>query len=491
MKNLPKARIPIATYRLQFTPDFRFKDATKIISYLHELGITDIYSSPYLKAKEGSTHGYNVVDYNELNSELGSLKEYNEMIDEIAKYNMGQILDIVPNHMCVTSKENQWWMDVLENGPSAHYAKFFDINWQPAKKELEQKVLLPILGEQYGKVLENQELKLCFKDGTFFISYYEHVLPIQPKTYLLILNHEIENLKSLLDEDDPILIELLSIITALHYLPDYTEKDQVKIKERYREKEIVKQRLGRLYDSSQQIKAFIDKNVMIFNGEKGNIHNFDLLDNLLRQQVYRLSFWCVAIEEINYRRFFDINELAAVRVEDPDVYNDTHKLIFKLIREGKVTGLRVDHPDGLYDPSAYLYNLQRDAFIQLCLSEETSPDNQTHETLGKKFDNEYVKNPSYIPFYILGEKILSGEEKQPQEWPIYSLTGYRFLNTINNIFVETKNSDVFKSIYHEFIKKELRFDCLVYKSKKLIIEDSLSSEINMLAYHLNRLSEYD
>ena len=221
----PEPRIPVSTYRLQLNHKFRFSDAKRIIFYLNSLGISDIYTSPYFKAKEGSLHGYDIVDHNTLNPEIGTEEDYHEMIQELWKYGMGQILDIVPNHMCITSKENTWWMDVLENGPSSPYAKFFDIDWEPVKTELKNKILIPILSAQYGIILERQELQLAFENGAFFIYYYQHKLPIIPKTYIDVLQYRIDELKNQLSAENPCFLELLSIITALNNLPAYMEKD--------------------------------------------------------------------------------------------------------------------------------------------------------------------------------------------------------------------------------------------------------------------------
>ncbi|CAG0998541.1 partial (1-_4)-alpha-D-glucan 1-alpha-D-glucosylmutase, partial [Anaerolineae bacterium] len=284
-------RVPVSTYRLQFNRHFRFTDAKAIIHYLNNLGISDIYASPYFKAREGSLHGYDIVDHNTLNPEIGTEEEYHGMIQELWKCGMGQILDIVPNHMCITSNENTWWMDVLENGSGSIYADFFDIDWEPVKIELKDKVLIPILGDQYGIVLERQELQLAFENGDFFLYYYQHKFPIRPKTYIDILQYRIDELKNLLTPENPHLNELLSIITALNHLPSYTEKDPEKIAERYREKEIIKKRLWNHYSGNLEIKTFIDENVRTLNGVKDKPESFDFLDNLLNQQIYRLSQW--------------------------------------------------------------------------------------------------------------------------------------------------------------------------------------------------------
>jgi len=512
VEGIPNVRIPVSTYRLQFSSQFRFSDARDIICYLYGLGISDIYASPYLKAKEGSLHGYDIVDPNELNPEIGTEEEYDELIKELQKYGMGQILDIVPNHMCIESSANKWWMNVLENGPSSVYANFFDIDWEPIKKELKDKILLPILGDQYGKVLEGLELKLNFEGGAFFLHYYEHKFPIRPKTYIQILEHRIDGLKESLHSENPHFIELLSIITALKHLPYYAERDTEKITERYREKEIIKKRLWNLYNESMEIKEFIDDNVKIFNGVKGDPGSFDLLDKLLREQAYRLSYWRVATEEINYRRFFDINELAAIRMEDPVVFNETHKLIFRLIKEGSVTGLRVDHPDGLYNPPEYFHRLQQNCFLHIrlgyleLLRDNISPDTYEEvreETLLsahpsdakaeilKQYDEVLSSNPYFKPFYIVGEKILTLDEKMPEDWLIFSTTGYVFLNALNGIFIETGNAKAFDEIYFRFIRSKINFQDIVYEKKKLIMQVAMASEINTIGHHLSRISEKD
>ncbi|MCC6545149.1 MAG: malto-oligosyltrehalose synthase [Nitrospirae bacterium] len=479
--------MPVSTYRLQFNSRFRFSDARAIISYLHNLGIGDIYASPYFKAKEGSLHGYDIVDHNTLNPEIGTEGEYGKMIQVLRRYGMGQLLDIVPNHMCVASRENVWWMDVLENGPSSIYADFFDIDWEPVKKELKDKILIPILGDQYGIVLENQELQITFDRGTFFITYYDHRFPIIPKTYTDILQHRIDDLERLLSPEDPHLQELLSIITALNYLPPYTETNREKIEERYREKEIIKKRLWNLYNASPEIRSFIDDNVKFFNGTKGNPRSFDLLDNLLSRQTYRLSFWRVATEEINYRRFFDINELGAIRVESPGIFEETHRLLFSLIREGKVTGLRVDHPDGLYNPVEYFHLLQLNCFLHLHAGPDVSPDNE--KEIIKRYEEILSRDGQYKPFYIVGEKILIRGERMPDDWPIFSTTGYVFLNTLNGIFVDITNAKAFDEIYERFTNMRLNLQEIIYEKKKLIMKVAMSSEVNMLGHYLDRISE--
>ncbi|HEY3308531.1 MAG TPA: malto-oligosyltrehalose synthase [Desulfuromonadaceae bacterium] len=492
---LPIARIPTASYRLQFNRQFPFSFAKEIIGYLHDLGISDLYASSYLAAKEGSQHGYDIVNHSILNKEIGDEQTYQALIDELQRFGMGQILDFVPNHMCIESNENLWWMDVLENGPGSSYARFFDIDWRPVKKELNNQVLLPLLADQYGKVLEKGDLRLVFAQGAFWITVNDLQIPIEPKTYLHILGHGLESLLQELPEEDPSLLELLSIITTLQHLPPAIEQDLEKKAERYREKELVKKHLRQLCDQSPEITGYIDKNVNIFNGSKGDPRSFDLLDGLLQEQSYRLSYWQVATEEINYRRFFDINGLAAIRMEDPLVFKETHGLLFRLIQEGKVTGIRLDHVDGLYDPFSYLHDLQKGCFIRQILP-VTPPDQREHEAEEieyclQQYQEQLKRKPGYKPFYVACEKILMKGEQLPEEWPVFGTTGYDFLNYLNGIFVDTENAKSFARIYDRFVGKAVDLTEVVYEKKKLVLQVALSGELNMLADQLNTISEQD
>jgi (1->4)-alpha-D-glucan 1-alpha-D-glucosylmutase len=493
-----EARIPVATYRLQFNSDFRFTDARQIVPYLHELGISDLYASPYFRARKGSRHGYDIVDPNALNPEVGSEQEYDGLVAELHRCGMGQVLDIVPNHMCIESSDNLWWMDLLENGPSSLHADFFDVDWEPVKIELKDKVLCPILGDQYGAVLENGELALAFEEGAFFLYYYDHRLPIMPKSYSAILTHRQEELEQALGAENFCYQELLSIDTALKNLPHHTESDPERIVERYREKEVVKRRLWSLCNECPEIGRFIDRNTAIFNGERGVPASFDLLDELLRRQVYRLSHWRVATEEINYRRFFDINDLAAIRMENPQVFAETHRLIFRLVREGKVTGLRVDHLDGLYDPADYLGQLQWGCYLQRGLAAlERSAGRRLAEDEEREqearllcdYAERLAREPGFRPFYLVGEKILMKGEKLPEEWPVFNTTGYEFANQVNGIFVETGNAKAFDALYARFVRSRINFPEIVYEKKKLVMQAAMSGEINTLGDRLNALSE--
>lgn len=491
-------RVPGSTYRLQLHKDFGFVQAKEILGYLRELGVSDVYLSSYLKARRGSLHGYDIVDFNRINDEIGSDEDYEDLVKEQRWLGMGQLFDLVPNHMCIVSADNAWWMDVLENGPSSIYAHFFDINWEPVKPELKNRVLVPILGDQYGKVLEEQELQLGFERGAFFINYWDNRFPIMPDTYNEILSLNLDDLKELLSSEHPSYTELLSIITGFTHLPGYTERDPEKTIERNREKEILKKRIAHLYDSDKEIARFINGNLTAINGKKGRPASFDLLDSLLGMQAYRLSYWRVAGEEINYRRFFDINELAAIRMEDDTVFEATHKLVFELIRRGNITGLRIDHPDGLYDPSCYFRCLQEGCFVQEKLRERGAFNGKgtagAEQTLKEKIKNEFTSLSSagdFRPFYVVGEKILMKNEPMPEEWPIFSTTGYTFMNLLNGIFVDMSNAASFDRIYRWFTKAKSvpAFGRIAYEKKKLIMKRAMSSEVNTLGHYLNRISE--
>lgn len=490
---VPVARRPLATYRLQFTPAFTFADAARLVPYLHALGVGDCYASPYFKAYPGSPHGYDVIDHNALNPELGGEAAYDTFIQELQRYDMGQLLDIVPNHMGIAKSKNAWWADVLENGPSSLYASCFDIDWTPVKDELANKVLLPILGDQYGRVLENQELALSYEDGAFFLSYYDHRLPIAPRPAAAILLHRLGDLERTLGAEHAELLEFRSIITALGHLPLRTETDRGKVIERNREKEIIKKRLATLTSVNLTIRTFVEENVRFFNGVKGDPRSFDLLDTLLADQAYRLAYWRVAAEEINYRRFFDINELAAIRTEDPAVFAATHQLVLRLIAEKKVTGLRIDHVDGLYDPVGYVRRLQQAAVLALqCGTYPGVPSPLSRaEQLASQFQIEATPLADEPPCYVVVEKILSEGETLPEHWPIHGSTGYDFLAVLNGLFVDQDNERALTDLYTRFTGTRQDFPDLAYESKQLIMQVSLSGEINVLGHHLNRLSERD
>jgi len=333
------AGIPRATYRVQLNKAFTFKDATAIIPYLATLGISHVYCSPYFKARSGSLHGYDVVDHNQLNPEIGSREDLENFVNALRAHHMGHILDIVPNHVGIMGADNAWWMDVLENGQASKYADYFDIEWSPANPALQGKVLVPVLGDPYGVVLERGELELRFEreSGSFAVFYHEHRMPIDPKTYPRI----IDRVPSSGCSD-----ELLSLSRGLMALVDRHEPTDEQIAERDEAKEHLKRRLVAVCNNEPPVCEAIETVVRSFAGTPGDSGSFDALHELLEAQAYRLASWRVAPDEINYRRFFDVNDLAGLRVENLTVFENTHRLLFELIGEGKIDGLRIDHPDG-------------------------------------------------------------------------------------------------------------------------------------------------
>ena len=454
-------RIPRSTYRIQFNRGFTFAQAAGIVPYLRRLGIGDLYASPYLQARPGSMHGYDITDHASLNVEIGTEADHTRLAGLLREHGMGHLLDIVPNHMGVGGHTNPWWWEVLEDGPDSKFAKYFDVDWQPRKPDLEGKVLLPVLGDQYGRVLERGELKLVYVDGRFRIDYFENRFPAAPASTAAVLREALGGLDGVLDEWNADRMELESIATALERLPNRRRTDTQSVAERRREKAVTQNRLSGLYALSPAVALALDQAVLAFNGTPGDASSFDRLHALLDEQPYRLAFWRVAAEEINYRRFFDVNELAGVRVEIPQVFQDTHRLILRLVREGKVTGLRIDHPDGLFDPHGYLRDLQ-------------------HEAAGVDARER---------FYVVVEKILTGHEELPREWPVAGTVGYEFLNQVNGLFVARANEAAIDEAYRRFTGLRARFRDLVYDRKRTILRFALVSELTVLTTMLDRISE--
>lgn len=473
----PASVRPSSVYRLQFNSQFTFQQAEKILPYLHDLGIDCVYASPYFKAVPGSPHGYNIMDPRTINPEIGGEEAHARFCEALKKQGLKQILDIVPNHMGIRGNQNPWWQDVLENGPASVYAHFFDIDWNPIKTEVRDKVLLPILGDYYGNVLSNQEIRLVYSGGEFGIDYFEHHFPVAPETYARILETGLEELRrQFLNEEDPALMEYLSIVTALKQLPPQSERKPEAKAVRNREKEIAKKRLSSLSEAFPLIRQFIESRVEIFNGRRGTWHSFDALDALLNSQAYRLAYWRVASEEINYRRFFDINELAAIRTEDPSVFQAVHERIFQLIGEGKVQGVRIDHPDGLYDPPEYFRRLQAGYLTALA------------EARGRS-DEITEAQASEAPLWTVAEKILERRETLPSDWPVHGTVGYEFLNGLNGLFVQAKNERLLDEIYESFTGVNIDFDQLIYEKKKFFSLIYMASEINALGHKLDIISE--
>ena len=493
------ARIPGATYRLQLSAELTFAGAEGLVPYLDALGITDLYTSSYLTAQAGSRHGYDIVDHHALNPEIGTPETHRRMAEALRARAMGHLLDVVPNHMGIARSANAWWNDVLENGPSSPHAEVFDIDWEPVERHLANKVLLPILGDQFGRVLERQELALGIDEGRFRLRYYETVLPIEPRSATQVLAHALPALAAGLFEGDADLAEYQSIITALSNLPAVTERAPERVRERLREKEVVRRRLARLVETVEPVRAALAAAVDAFNGKAGDPRSFDLLERLIDEQPYRLAHWRVAGEEINYRRFFDVNELAAIRMESSAVFQETHRLVLELVEAGLVTGLRIDHPDGLYDPRRYFLALQRERFAQVVRAELAAgggppPDRLDDDTAraARAFEGQCEPapmRPGCRPLYVIAEKILGRGERLPAQWAIHGTTGYEIMSALDGLQVDSANARAMTSAYVGFTAQRTPFADLVYQSKQLIMEVSMSSELTVLGHALSRLAQ--
>src|SRR4029450_12502402 len=450
---------------LQFNRWFTFSQAREIVPYLDALGISDVYASPYFQASPDSLHGYDIANHNRLNTAIGSREDYNAWITELQAHSMGQLLDFVPNHVGIAEPCKEWWGEGRENGPSSRYAPYFDIDWQPLKSDLRDKVLLPILGDQYGRVLERGELQVRFEEGTFYLLYGEPRLPIAPGTYRYVLEIALRNLSEHKEED--FYAELQSILTALEYLPKRTETDPKRIAERIREKEIIKRRLERRCAEAPQVQQAIEKALVQINGKPDDPRSFDSLDGLLNAQSYRLAFWRGAAEEINYPRFFDVDDLGAIRVELPKVFDAIHRLTLELVGTGAVTGLRIDHPDGLYLPREYFEKLQ-----QRC---------------AKALGIALPKDGRVI--YMLAEKILTGSETLRKDWGVHGTHGCDFANQVAQLLVDSSAETEITKTFHRFIGHSVPFGHLLYAKKLQVMKLSLANDVDVLGNMLDRLSE--
>lgn len=483
-------RVPLATYRLQMTNAFVFTQAAGVVAYLADLGVSDVYLSPILQARPGSQHGYDICDHSRVNPELGGEAGLDALAEVLRPHGMGLILDVVPNHMAVGHVANRWWADVLENGQASRHACYFDIDWDPINPDLAEKVLLPTLGEQYGQALETGKFRVAYDRGGFALSYYETTWPVAPGTYNRILASRLDFLARRIGEQHDHVLEYRSILTTIEHLPPRTSATPHRQAERYREIGILKRRLTTLVEASPDVRAAIESALELFNGKVGNTQSFDLLDGLIAAQPYRPAFWRVAMDEINYRRFFDVNDLAAIRTEVPEVYEATHEIPLRLVIDGKATGLRIDHPDGLHDPTRYFLQLQ-----ESCTLGRVKPRVEKYlpaERIAAEMSAALAglaKQGKPWPVYVVAEKILGEGESLPREWAVDGTTGYDFLNAVNGLFVEAGHAAEMERVYADFAGPQLAFEPLVNASKKMIMQVSMASEVNSLSHQLDRLAE--
>jgi (1->4)-alpha-D-glucan 1-alpha-D-glucosylmutase len=455
-----KRWIPRATYRVQLNAGFTFRDLTAIVPYLAALGISHVYCSPYFRARAGSAHGYDVVDHNSLNPEIGSREDFDRLVAELRAHGMGHILDIVPNHVGVMGSDNAWWMDVLENGQASIYADYFDIDWSPANAALADKVLVPVLADPYGVVLERGELELRFErdSGCFAIHYHEHRMPIDPRTYPRILDAALAIERN---------AQLETLRRGFGALPDRRGPTPEQIAERNRDKEANKRALAGLAAADAAVSAALDQAVIRLRGDPADPASFDALHELLESQAFRLAYWRVASDDINYRRFFDVNDLAALRVENEAVFEATHRLALELIGSGALDGLRIDHADGLYDPLGYFRRLTAR------IAEATAAAGASR------------------PVYLVAEKITASFERLPAEWPLHGETGYHFANVVNRLLVDPGSKGRMGRTYRAFIGEPRQWSDVAYECQHRVLRKSLASELNTAANLLARIANDD
>jgi (1->4)-alpha-D-glucan 1-alpha-D-glucosylmutase len=424
-------RVPRSTYRLQLNKGFTFDNAAAIAGYLKELGVSHVYCSPYLKAAPGSMHGYDVADHRKVNDELGGEAGHKRFCERLRELGMGQVLDIVPNHMAL-GPWNLYWRDVLENGPSSLYATWFDIDWNSAEVKLKNKVLIPILGDQYGKVLAAGEIKIERAAEGFGVRYFDHSLPIAPRSLPKVLR-----LAAVQLQDDT----LSFIADSLARLPAPGSNDPALLQERQRDKDVIYALLSRACGEKREVCEAVAKAIDAINAD------IDLLDDLLNQQYYRLAYWRTADQELGYRRFFDINTLIGLRMERQHVFDATHARILEWAQSGVLDGIRVDHPDGLRDPKQYFDRLRARAGDA----------------------------------WIIGEKILAPGERLRESWPIDGTSGYEFLNVCNNLLVHPDGLREFGAIYGEFTGRTQGFEGMAHDKKISVEQEALGSDVNRLA----------
>jgi (1->4)-alpha-D-glucan 1-alpha-D-glucosylmutase len=429
----------VATYRLQLRPGFGFDEAAAIVDYLADLGVSHVYCSPYLQAAPGSTHGYDVVDHSRVNDELGGPEAHARFCAAVADAGLGQVLDIVPNHMAVVA-ENAWWTDVLENGPASRWAGHFDVDWNPPERKLRNTVLVPVLGDHYGRVLDAGEIVVERTGGSFRVRYHDHVLPLAPPTYDALL----EPAASETGCD-----ELAFLAGAFASLPRATRTDPESAARRHRDKEVLKARLDELLERDPAVREGVDRQVAAVGRDA------DRLDALLERQNYRLAYWRTAGQELDYRRFFDVTSLAGLRVEDPVVFSDTHDLVLQWARDGVLDGLRIDHIDGLADPGAYLERLRAAA-----------PD-----------------------VWLLVEKIVLGGEQLPSSWPVDGTTGYEHADRILHVFVDQVGEEALTRAYGEFTGETVDWAHTAQVAKHHVLERTLAADVHRLTNILVQVCE--
>lgn len=427
----PPPAVPRATYRVQLHAGFTFDDAAAVVPYLARLGISHLYCSPYFAAVPGSTHGYDVVDPALLNPELGGEAGFLRLVAALDAHGMSQVLDVVPNHMATVVPGNRWWWDVLENGPASRYAGHFDIDWDPPERKLRATVLVPVLEDHIGRVLEAGGLRLRRAGGGVEVVYHDHRFPVSPRSLDTVLGAAAERVQS---------AELATIADSLARLPHAERTEPDAMLRRHRDKEVVRAWLARLCQEDADVAAAIDAELARIEAD------VSAFDDLLDRQNYRLAYWRVANEEVDYRRFFDIPTLVGVRVEDPRVFADSHALVAELVARGAVEGLRIDHPDGLRDPEEYL--------------------RRVHSEIR--------------PRWLVVEKILAPGERLPETWPVDGTTGYDFLNLVLGLFIDPAGESTLTQLYADVTGAEVDIAAVARDAKQEVLAGSLRPDLDRL-----------
>jgi (1->4)-alpha-D-glucan 1-alpha-D-glucosylmutase len=477
------ARIPRSTYRLQMHAKFTFADAQAIVPYLKQLGIGDAYASPIFEARPGSMHGYDVTRHDRLNPELGGEEAFEPYAAALREAGMGLLLDIVPNHMGV-GNDSVWWQDVLENGRASKYSGYFDIDWTPLKQDMQHKLLLPILGKQYGEELEDGNIQVKFEDGKARIAYYDHLMPIAPRTIPAIFPAE-------KDAEYGVPSTFRDLLQELSSLPPHETTDQ-KLGDQRREQLLdLRPRLTAALQA-KDLAPTLARAAAAINGTKGDAHSFDALHALLEIQPYRLASWKTSSEQINYRRFFDVNDLVGLRMENPEVFAATHCLIRALLGKGQITGLRIDHCDGMFNPREYLVRLQELFVASQCFgpcAQEATASGIEQEVVDAAGQQDWAR--AKLPLYCVVEKILEPGEVLPTDWPVQGTSGYDFVHFANQLFIQPRNQKRFNTLYAEILGERVRPERILLDSKRMILDTALSSEAHVLANLLSQIAGVD
>ncbi|MCO6456615.1 MAG: malto-oligosyltrehalose synthase [Pirellulaceae bacterium] len=449
------AASPISTYRLQLNPEFGFEQARDLVPYLSRLGATHVYCSPILRPRPGSTHGYDVIDPSTLNPQLGDEAQLRLLVSALQAHGMGLILDIVPNHMAACH-ENVYWSQVLTYGPSSPHARWFDIDWRLPDPESWGRVLVPVLGQPLPKVLEDGQLRIVWESGRFEVRYFEHVFPLDPATVPMVCRFGLDALSEVLAPDHPTVADIRRVLDLLATLPRRARRVRRRFNLPLDEVETWLGQLAQRIEMLPQVHDWAVRTAEQFGaGETGQRR----LKKLLDAQSYRLVYWRQAARAINYRRFFDINDLIALRQEDPEVFQETHALVGRWIREGLLNGLRVDHLDGLRDPAGYLRRLAE---------------------LGTNGER---------PVAIFVEKILAPGEHLPRDWPVRGTTGYEFLNEVEALFIHPDGYEELEDFYLQVIGRPVRFKNVAAWGKRRVLREELSAFVGRLADLLTRLAQ--